>query len=79
MGFLQVLQAWLETRKYSSVPIQQAGFTAEDTVVIYVVSNHHGQEDDDAHQGNKTLAAEALGLTRQGLLKKIQRYGINAG
>ncbi|WP_020410008.1 sigma-54-dependent transcriptional regulator [Hahella ganghwensis] len=27
-------------------------------------------------QGNKTSAAEHLGLTRQGLLKKIQRYGI---
>ncbi|OZG71135.1 sigma-54-dependent Fis family transcriptional regulator [Hahella sp. CCB-MM4] len=29
-------------------------------------------------QGNKTRTADHLGLTRQGLLKKIQRYGIGA-
>lgn len=30
------------------------------------------------HNGNKTKTAETLGLTRQGLLKKINRYGITA-
>jgi transcriptional regulator with PAS, ATPase and Fis domain len=29
--------------------------------------------------GNKTAAAKALGLSRQGLLKKLQRYGITVG
>jgi DNA-binding NtrC family response regulator len=29
-------------------------------------------------QGNRTHAAEALGLSRQGLLQKMQRYGIEA-
>ena len=27
-------------------------------------------------QGNKTQAARALGLSRQGLLKKLRRYGL---
>lgn len=27
--------------------------------------------------GNRTHAAEALGLSRQGLLKKMSRYGLN--
>lgn len=30
----------------------------------------------EKHQGNKTRAAEELGLSRFGLLKKIQRYGL---
>ena len=30
-------------------------------------------------QGNKTQAARALGLSRQGLLKKLRRYGLDAG
>ncbi len=29
------------------------------------------------HHGNRTHAAEALGLSRQGLLKKMERYGFN--
>ncbi len=29
------------------------------------------------HDGNRTRAAEALGLSRQGLLKKMNRYGID--
>ncbi|RMG11033.1 MAG: sigma-54-dependent Fis family transcriptional regulator [Deltaproteobacteria bacterium] len=29
-----------------------------------------------AHEGNRTRAAEALGLSRQGLLKKMSRYGL---
>jgi transcriptional regulator with PAS, ATPase and Fis domain len=29
-------------------------------------------------QGNRTHAAEALGLSRQGLLQKMQRYGVGA-
>jgi two-component system, NtrC family, response regulator AtoC len=30
-----------------------------------------------AHHGNRTHAAEALGLSRQGLLKKMERYGFS--
>jgi transcriptional regulator with PAS, ATPase and Fis domain len=30
-------------------------------------------------QGNKTQAARALGLSRQGLLKKLRRYGLGVG
>ena len=30
------------------------------------------------HQGNRTKAARQLGLSRQGLLKKIERYGLTA-
>jgi len=29
-----------------------------------------------AHQGNRSQAARQLGLSRQGLLKKIERYGL---
>ncbi len=28
------------------------------------------------HEDNRTRAAAALGLSRQGLLKKIERYGL---
>jgi len=33
----------------------------------------------DRARGNKTRAARALGLSRQGLLKKLRRYGLPAG
>ncbi|TMQ69034.1 MAG: hypothetical protein E6K80_13070 [Candidatus Eisenbacteria bacterium] len=32
----------------------------------------------DRARGNKTRAARALGLSRQGLLKKLRRYGLGA-
>ncbi|MGE5178519.1 MAG: sigma-54 interaction domain-containing protein [Bacteroidota bacterium] len=32
----------------------------------------------DAHRGNRSLAARALGLTRQGLWKKMRRLGVRA-
>ncbi|MCH2042160.1 MAG: sigma-54 dependent transcriptional regulator [Saccharospirillaceae bacterium] len=30
----------------------------------------------DTHQGNRTHSAQALGITRQGLINKIKRYGL---
>jgi two-component system response regulator HupR/HoxA len=33
----------------------------------------------DRARGNKTRAARVLGLSRQGLLKKLRRYGLDAG
>jgi transcriptional regulator with PAS, ATPase and Fis domain len=34
------------------------------------------QEALEKHNNNRTHAAQALGLSRQGLLKKLERYGL---
>lgn len=56
------------------VPVTTAGATLHSK--IEALERREIQEALEKHNNNRTHAAQALGLSRQGLLKKLERYGL---